>query len=73
MTLKTFLESNRITISDQDRCKLGLRLAQIWDSKRLGDKIKVDEDTYKVTNYPIEYLESKIIINTITRFLKCLK
>jgi len=70
MTLKNFLQTNGITISDQDRCKLGLRLAQIWDSKRLGEKIKVDEGSYKVTDYPIIYLESKIIINTIMRFLK---
>ena len=70
MTLKNFLESNRITISDKDRCKLGVRLSRIWDSKLLGSKIKVAESTYKVTDYPIEYLESKIVINTIMKFLK---
>lgn len=70
MTLKNFLETNGITISDQDRCKLGLRLSKIWDSKRLGDKDKVPELTYKVTDYPIEYMESKIVINTIMKFLK---
>jgi hypothetical protein len=70
MTLKEFLTTNGITISNEDRCKLGLRIAQIWDSKRLGDKDKVLEGTYKVTDYPIEYLESKIIINTIMKFLK---
>ena len=70
MTLKNFLESNGITISNEDRCKLGLRISQIWDSKKLGDKIKIVEDGYKVTDYPIEYLDSKIVINTIMRSLK---
>ena len=70
MTLKNFLQTNGITISDQDRCKLGLKVSGIWKTKDLGHKDRVKEDGYKANDYPIEYLESKIIINTIMKFLK---
>ena len=69
MTLKEFLTQNGIQLDNETRCKLGKSVAHIWNCKRLGEKKMTQEGEYKVIDYPIEYLESKVVIKKITKFL----
>ena len=69
MTLKNFLKTNGINLTNSERAKLGYRVASIWNCNKMGKKDMVKEDNYEVIDYPINYLESETVIKYITKFL----
>jgi len=69
ITLRKFLNENKITISEPQRFDLGYKIARIWDSKQMGLKTYKIENDFKVRSYPIEFLESKTVTKKIVKYL----
>ena len=69
VTLKKFLNENKVTISNPQRFDLGYKIARIWDSKKMGIKSHAIENDFKVRVYPIEFLESKTVSKKIVKYL----
>jgi len=65
MTLKAFLEQNRITATPDERSSLGRMLAEL-----ITYRMKVVEDGHLVLDYPIRFLKSDIIVDVILQFFK---
>lgn len=69
MTLKEFLKQNRVNLTDDQRLKLGKKIASVWDSQKRGDKFYIQEDGFKVIDYTISFLKQKSVIRNVIRFL----
>ena len=69
MTLKNFLKTNGINLTNSDRARLGYRVASIWNSQKMGKKDMVKEDDYEVIDYPVRFLECDSVVKNITKFL----
>lgn len=69
VTLKMFLEQNKVNLSNDDRCKLGYKIARIFDSERQGVKTRTNEDGFIVRTYEKEFLYSNAVSKNIIKFL----
>ena len=67
MTLKEFLKQNGLNLTSEQRFKIGKRIAQRFNSLRIGQKETIKEDGFNVRTYPVDFLEScsKIILKSI--------
>ena len=69
MTLKDYLESEGINITNDQRMKLGQRVSSIFDSLRKGKKIYKQEGEFMVRDYCYYFLSSKTVSKSIIKFL----
>ena len=70
ITLKKYLEYLGLSTTNELRYDLGYKLARIFDSKRLGEKERIEEDGLEVRIYDITFFDYKSVQKTILKSLK---
>jgi len=69
ITLKAYLNENKLSISDAQRFDLGYKVARLWDKQKRGKKTYIIEDDFKVRNYPLNFINSESCNNLILGYI----